>query len=266
VTLLHLPEGTVFQGRYRVSRLIKAGGMGAVYEVKDERSDRKRALKVLLPNLFADADMRARFEREAKVTGDVESEHLVEVFDAGVDDATESPFIVMELLRGEDLETLLRRSGPLSTPEVVVLMGQVAMALDKMHGAGVVHRDLKPENLFLTRRDDGSPRVKILDFGLAKVIAGASPASGTTRVIGTPQYMSPEQMGGQQNIGPRADLYALGHIAYTLLVGRGTGPTSSSRSGRCRSCCAPRAASPSPRRRGRGAAGTRCRPASTPGS
>src|SRR5262245_15002849 len=103
MTLERLAEGTEFHGRYRVSRLIKAGGMGAVYEVFDSRSDRRRALKLLHPSLVADEGIRTKFEAEAKVTGAIESEHLVEVFDAGIDPASQCPFIVMELLRGEDL-------------------------------------------------------------------------------------------------------------------------------------------------------------------
>ncbi len=193
--------------------------MGAVYEVIDERSDRRRALKVLLPNLFGDEDIRSRFAREAKVTGSVESEHLVEIFDAGVDDQSNAPYLVMELLRGEDLESVLRGSGPLPPADVVTVLSQTAVALGKTHAMGIIHRDLKPENLFLTRRDDGSPRLKILDFGLAKVMATVPAAAGSTRVLGTPQYMSPEQMSGNLDVGPSADLYALGHIAFTLLVG-----------------------------------------------
>ena len=213
-----LPPDTVFRGRYRVVRAIKAGGMGAVYEVVDETTNARRALKVMLPSLVADADLRARFALEAKITGDIESDHIVRVFDAGVDETSKTPFLVMDLLRGEDLSTLLKSRGPLPADDVLVYLSQAARALDKTHAAGIVHRDLKPENLFLTRRDDGSPCIKILDFGIAKVVAQSGLTHGT-QALGTPLYMAPEQVKGGATLGPAVDLYAIGHIAYALLAG-----------------------------------------------
>jgi serine/threonine-protein kinase len=174
-------------------------------------------MKVMLPEVVSDPGLRARFKLEATVTAEIESEHIVETFDAGVDAETGAPFLVMELLRGRDLDEELEKRGRLSASEVVTYLGQAALALDKTHAAGIVHRDLKPDNLFLTTRDDGSPRLKILDFGIAKVVQTLRPGV-TTQVIGTPIYMSPEQIRGA-DLGPRADLYALGQIAYTLLVG-----------------------------------------------
>jgi serine/threonine-protein kinase len=193
--------------------------MGAVYEVLDERTRHRRALKAMLPLLIEDGAMCARFELEAKITGGVESDHLVNVLDAGVDDGTGIPFIVMDLLRGQSLGALLRQDGPLLGAEVVTYLWQAALALDKTHAAGIVHRDLKPENLFLTRRDDGSPCIKLLDFGIAKVVAQTLPAVDTRPMMGTPFYMSPEQARNDRRIDGRADVYALGHIAYTLLAG-----------------------------------------------
>ncbi len=213
-----LPVGTMFHGHYEVLSVIKAGGMGAVYQVLDHRTRRRRALKLMLPSIVADPEMRRRFKLEATVTSDIESEHIVETFDAGVDPGTGAPFLVMELLRGDDLAGLLEKRGRLEPAEVVLLLYQAAHALDRTHAAGVVHRDLKPENLFVTSRDDGSPRLKVLDFGIAKVVAQSS-AAKTTRSLGTPLYMAPEQIKGSRGIGPRADVYALGHIAYTLLTG-----------------------------------------------
>jgi hypothetical protein len=209
---------TVFQGRYRVVRAINAGGMGAVYEVVDATTNARRALKVMLPGVLDDLGMRARFALEARVTGEVESDHLVRIFDAGVDEASGTPFLVMELLAGEDLAALLKRRGPLPPDEVVAHLAQVARGLDKTHAAGIVHRDLKPENLFLTRRDDGTSCLKILDYGIAKVVAPSGQTQGT-QPIGTPLYMAPEQIKGAGPVGPPVDVYALGHIAYTLLVG-----------------------------------------------
>ncbi len=218
-----LAAGQIFHGRYEIVRCLKAGGMGAVYECIHLGTRKHRALKVMLPQIVAQAEMRARFELEARVTADVESEHIVETFDAGVDDATSAPFLVMELLRGEDLATLLRRRGALSVSDTLLLLSQAALALDKTHAAGIVHRDLKPDNLFVTARDDGSPRLKILDFGIAKVIADITsnhPGNQHTAMVGTPLYMPPEQIRGEPTIGPRTDLYALGHITFTLLTGQ----------------------------------------------
>jgi serine/threonine protein kinase len=215
---LALQRGQLFHERYEVGSCLKAGGMGAVYEVLDTKTRRRRALKIMLPSIVSDADMRARFRLEAIVTANIESEHLVEAFDADVDAATGIPFLVMELLKGADLAQTLVAKGRLSAREAVVFLYQAALALERTHAAGIVHRDLKPENLFLTQRDDGSPRIKILDFGIAKVLDQGTQAS-TTRSLGSPLYMAPEQVRGDASIGPRADLYALGHMAYSLLVG-----------------------------------------------
>lgn len=212
-----LGPGALFRARYRIVRLIKAGGQGAVYEVKDETTNRPRALKVMLPSLVDDPDMRARFELEARVTGDIESDHLVRISDVGIDEASSAPFMVMDLLRGEDLQSILTRRGPLPPAEVLDYLAQTARVLDKTHAANIVHRDLKPDNLFVTTRDDGSPCIKILDFGIAKVIAQAN--AKKTRALGTPLYMAPEQVRGDPQIGLRADVLSLAHVGYTLLTG-----------------------------------------------
>ncbi|WP_437321334.1 protein kinase domain-containing protein [Sorangium sp. So ce385] len=217
-SLAQLRPDTLFHARYRVVRSIKAGGMGAVYEVVDEVTDRRRALKVMLPGSIQDPGMRARFAQEAKITGAIESDHIVPVSDAGIDADSGMPFLVMDLLQGEELASLSARRGPLPPAEVVLYLSQVARALDKMHAAAIVHRDLKPANLFLTRRDDGSPCVKVLDFGLAKIAAQSSMADRTA-ILGTPLYMAPEQIRGDGAVGPKADIHALAHVAFTLLVG-----------------------------------------------
>ncbi len=211
-------EGAVFHAKFEIVRRIDSGAMGTVYEVVDRRTRRRRALKILLARFADNPEVVERFRREATITADVVSEHVVETFDAGVDEATGLPFLVMELLRGEDLGKILAR-GPLPVADVVPLLMQAASALDKMHAAGIIHRDLKPENVFLTRRDDGAPRIKILDFGIAKVIERSAPSATQTRNMGTPVYMSPEQVTGAGAIGPSADLYAVGQLAYTMLTG-----------------------------------------------
>ena len=197
--------------------MLGMGAMGAVYEVVHLETERRRALKVLLPTLTSDPALWERFRREAKVGARVESEFIVDVFDAGVDEETRLPFLVMELLRGEDLEKRLARLGRLPPAEVVTYLHQVALALDRTHAASIVHRDLKPENLFLTRRDDGSPRLKILDFGVAKIVADGTASSNTTKSVGSPLYMAPELIAGDA-IGPGVDRYSLAHIAFTMLV------------------------------------------------
>jgi hypothetical protein len=200
-SLLVLEVGALFRERYRVVRRIKAGGQGAVYEVKDESTNRPRALKVLHPNLVDDPDMRA---------------HLVRISDVGIDEASGSPFMVMDLLRGEDLQSTISSRGPLPPAEVLEYLLQIARVLEKTHAANIVHRDLKPDNLFVTRRDDGSPCIKILDFGIAKVVAQAN--AKKTRALGTPLYMAPEQVRGDPQIGLRADIYSLAQVAYALLT------------------------------------------------
>jgi eukaryotic-like serine/threonine-protein kinase len=213
-----LEAGAVVHGRYEVMRRLKAGGMGAVYEVLDRETHRRRALKTLLPSFVADRDLRERFQLEVRVAAAIESEHVVEVFDAGVDDVTGLPFLVMELLKGETLADALATKGRFDPSEITAILFQAGLALDRTHAAGIVHRDLKPENLFLTRRDDGSLRLKVLDFGIAK-IAQQTTQPNTTRNLGTPLYMSPEQIRGDGAIAPAADLYSLGQIVYFLLVG-----------------------------------------------
>jgi eukaryotic-like serine/threonine-protein kinase len=211
-----LPLGTWFHGRYRTLGCIKAGGMGAVYEVEDAVTGRRRALKVMHPDLVGDGDLVARFAREARFPSAIDCDHVVEVFDAGVDGATRIPFLVMELLRGEDLATRAAR-GPMQVADVLELLAQAATAIDGLHAAGVVHRDIKPDNLFVARRQDGSMRLKVLDFGVAKVFAASGICS--TRSLGTPLYMAPEQVQQSPRIGRAMDVYALGHVAFTLLVG-----------------------------------------------
>jgi len=193
--------------------------MGAVYEVIHLETDRRRALKVMHPHLFQSDEMRDRFKLEARIAARVDSEHIVEVFDAGVDEATQVPFMVMELLRGEELGVRLKRLKRLPPEEVVTYMQQAAWALDRTHAASIVHRDLKPANLFLTTREDGTPRIKILDFGVAKLLAEGATAAGVTQSLGTPLYMAPEQFRARKKLTHSADIYALTLMTYTLLVG-----------------------------------------------
>jgi serine/threonine-protein kinase len=215
-----LEEGAVFAGRYRVVRCLASGGMGAVYEVIHLETNRKRALKVMHPHFFQSEEMRERFKLEARIAAEVDSEYIVDVSDAGVDEATKTPFLVMELLRGEELGDRLKRMGRLPPEEVVMYMQQTAWALDRTHAASIVHRDLKPQNLFLTTREDGTPRIKILDFGVAKLVAEGATAAGATQSLGTPLYMAPEQFRANTRLTAAADIHSLTLMTYTLLVGK----------------------------------------------
>ncbi|MDI1479461.1 serine/threonine protein kinase [Polyangium sp. y55x31] len=211
-----LPENTVFAGRYRIVRRIAAGGMGEVYEARHLETERPSALKVMLPHVAESAALRERFRLEARAAALVESAHVVEVLDAGVDEATESPFLVMELLRGEDLGRRKARLGRLSPEEVATWITQAARGLDALHAASIVHRDLKPSNLFVAERAGEAPRIKLLDLGVVKRVAETA---GTTAAVGTPFFMAPEQFRNGK-VGPATDVYALGMVAYSLLVGR----------------------------------------------
>lgn len=215
-----LSPGAVFAERYRIERRIASGGMGAVYEVVHLETNRRRALKVLHANLVQSEELRSRFRQEARVAAEIESEHIVDVFDAGIDVSTEMPFLVMELLRGEDVRQRIKRLGPIPPEETIRILFEAALALDKTHQAKIVHRDLKPDNLYMCERDHGLPRTKVLDFGIAKIVADGAMSGQTKESLGTPLYMAPEQFLMSATISAATDIFALGLISYTMLVGK----------------------------------------------
>jgi serine/threonine protein kinase len=210
----------VIGGKYRPREILGVGATGTVYSVEHTFTGELLALKVMRAHLGASPDAIARFKREARAAAKIRSPHFVRIFDADV--AAElggAPYLVMDLLEGIDLEQLSGEQ-PVEPETVVDWLGQIALPLDKAHRIGIVHRDLKPENLFLTRRDDGSPLIKILDFGIAKIAAESPSTTQSGQIFGTPFYMAPEQARGDPtHIGPATDLYALGLIAYKLLTG-----------------------------------------------
>jgi serine/threonine-protein kinase len=215
-----LPEGTVLAARYRVERQLGQGGMGSVYLVRHVRTQERLALKVLHASLATDPKAIERFRAEAQAPARIDSDQVARVVDADVAPELDgAPFLVMEYLRGRDLGQLLVERGRLTAPEVVDLLGQAARALDKAHALGIVHRDLKPENLFLAERDDHTTSLKVLDFGVAKLVA-AGGGTSTGQVLGTPLYMAPEQLTHNALVGPRTDVWAVGLIAFRLLTGR----------------------------------------------
>ncbi|HHH30860.1 MAG TPA: hypothetical protein ENK57_21290, partial [Polyangiaceae bacterium] len=221
-----LESGYVIAEKYRVERQLGEGGMGQVYLVQHVKTDERFALKILNPDVAKTPSARERFRREARTPARIDSDHVARVVDSDIaEDLGEAPFLVMEYLRGENLQDLSDELGPLPAPEVLVYLRQVAIALDKAHSIGIVHRDLKPENLFLTTRDDGTPCVKVLDFGIAK-LSGATgdlakvKATATGDIFGTPMYMSPEQCKSEaEKICAQSDIWAFGLIAYRLLTG-----------------------------------------------
>jgi len=218
-----IPRGTVVAGRYRVHDPVGEGGMGSVYRVEHVHTGQELALKVLNSKMVEDQVALERFRRESRAPARIQSDHVVQVTDADVAPELDGlPFLVMELLRGESFDQLLADGRIMPPADAVLYLQQVARALDKAHGLGIVHRDIKPENLFLTQREDGTPCVKLLDFGIAKLTEGADIHSKTATgaVFGTPLYMSPEQILGQPDkICGQTDVWALGILAHKMLVG-----------------------------------------------
>ena len=220
--MIAIRNGTIVNGRYRVEKMIGRGGMGTVYAVRHVNTDEKLALKLLHPALADNDAAVKRFRTEARAPVRIESEHVVRVVDADLCSSLgDIPYMVMERLNGHDLRTQLKRRGALPAGEVVLYLKQVARALDKAHIKGIVHRDLKPANMYVVQREDGSPLVKVLDFGIAKLTDDAAKELTVAgQVFGTPWYMAPEQARGDLgSVGPGTDLWALGLIAFQLLTG-----------------------------------------------
>jgi serine/threonine-protein kinase len=215
--------GDTIAGKYRVEKVLGAGGMGVVLAATHLQLQQQVAIKMLLPSSLQNPELVARFDQEARATVKIQSEHVVKVLDVGREQG--NPFMVMEYLDGNDLAAVLKRSGPLSLPDALGHVLQACEALAEAHKLGIVHRDLKPANLFLTRRADGSPLVKILDFGISKATLanGFGPAAGLTMdatVMGSPNYMSPEQLKNSKDVDARADIWSLGLVLYELLTGQ----------------------------------------------
>jgi serine/threonine-protein kinase len=220
-------SGTTLDGRYEIGRMIGGGGMGHVYEAQHVGTLRRVAIKVISTGELArDKQIVGRFQREAKAAGAIDTQHICQVLDTGTDPESGSPFMVMELMTGEDVQQLLQRTGPVAPELALRIVGQACLGLAKAHEVDVVHRDIKPANLFLARRDGGEVLVKLLDFGIAKVKmeqAQSAENAGLTRtgmMLGSPLYMSPEQARGAKSIDHRTDLWSLGVVLYQTLTGR----------------------------------------------
>lgn len=213
-------EGDILEGRYRVERVIGAGGMGVVVAARHLELDQRVALKFLLPEACAADGAVERFLREGKAAARLDSEHVARVLGTGRLDGG-APYLVLEYLEGSDLGALLAARGRLSVAEAAAYVLQACEALAIAHARGVVHRDVKPSNLFLTERADGSPLVKVLDFGISKVAEeGRSTLTTTSSWMGSPHYMSPEQMLSPKLVDARTDVWALGVVLFELVSGR----------------------------------------------
>lgn len=211
--------GRTLSDSFVVGEVIGAGGMGEVYRGHHRRTQRPLAIKMLHPHLVRDSTVLSRFQREAEITGRLGSQHIVAVLDVGQDDG--QPFMVLEFLEGENLSELVSRRGRLPAAEVAALIDQAAAGLGVAHLAGVVHRDLKPENLFLSPSPSGGTLLKILDFGLSKIVGQAAELTQEVALLGTPSFMSPEQARGlMRELDGRTDVFALGGITYFALTGR----------------------------------------------
>jgi serine/threonine-protein kinase len=210
-------------GKYRVEKILGVGGMGVVVAARHLQLQTKVAIKFLRPEMLASEEAVARFAREARAAVRITSEHVARVLDVGSLE-NGAPYIVMEFLEGGDLAAWLRQRGPLPVEQAVDFVLQACEAIAEAHALGIVHRDLKPANLFCIRGPDGLLSIKVLDFGISKVNEGDS-ASGasvtqTSTILGSPLYMSPEQMQVTRDVDVRTDVWALGVILYELLTQR----------------------------------------------
>jgi len=215
--------GQLIAGKYRIEQTLGRGGMGVVMAALHEQLNQRVALKFLTDNAYQQPEAVARFVREARAAVQIQSEHVARVMDVGTLDSG-APYMVMEYLRGRDLKDVSTRRGALAVGEAVDFVLQACDAVAEAHSLGIVHRDLKPSNLFLTERPDGSPMVKVLDFGISKALHPGERGSqmqmtASAAIMGSPQYMSPEQIRSSKNVDARADVWALGTILHELLTG-----------------------------------------------
>src|SRR5919199_6216693 len=213
--------GRLFLGRYEAIRLLGAGGMGRVYLARQVDLQRQVVVKVMHDHIAADPKFRERFQRETLLMARFQHPYAVTLYDASLNDPG-GPCIVMEYIRGVTLDTLLQRNGKLSPARVGRLLGQLGEVLQAAHSEGIIHRDLKPANLMVVDPDTPYEKIKVMDFGLAKLLVHGddkAPGSGAEFAIGTPGYMCPEQARGEE-MDHRGDLYSVGVILYELLAGR----------------------------------------------
>ena len=218
----HLLPGSVLAGKFRVERVIGEGGMGVVVAAHHLQLDGRVALKIMRPEAGLGAEGVQRFLREAQAVAKLKSEHVARVLDVGsLPDG--APYIVMEYLEGHDLAAYIHKKGPLPVEEAIDYVLQACAALAEAHRLGIVHRDLKPANLFLAQDSTGASIIKILDFGISKQTLfddARADLTSTRGVVGSPSYMSPEQLKASRDVDGRTDIWSLGIVLYELLTGR----------------------------------------------
>ncbi len=216
-------EGQILAGKYRVERVLGSGGMGFVVAAWHLELEQRVAMKFLHPLALERADTAERFRREARSAAKIRSEHVARVIDVGIMEGG-VPYMVMEYLEGHDISDEMAKVGMLPIEDAIDFVLQAIEALAEAHAAGIVHRDLKPANLFIATRADGSRIVKVLDFGISKSLLGASVAelslTRTSVLIGSPLYMSPEQMRSAKDVDTRTDIWSLGVILYEMITGQ----------------------------------------------
>ncbi len=217
--LAEVSPGDLLAGKYRIERVLGQGGMGVVVSAVHEALEERVALKFLLPEALQNKEAVARFTREARAAVKIRSEYVARVSDVGTLESG-SPYMVMEYLQGSDLSQYLERVGPLPVEEAIEYVLQCCEALAEAHSLGIVHRDLKPANLFRIIRPDGTPAVKLLDFGISKVTVADQSMTQTSSMMGSPLYMAPEQMTSAKHVDARADIWAVGIIMHELLTAR----------------------------------------------
>ena len=213
--------GDVVAGKYRIERVLGAGGMGVVVAATHIHLDEWVAIKFLLPEVLKDATVITRFLREAKVAAKLRSEHAARVHDVGTL-RNGAPYLVMEYIEGNDLAAVVKSRGPLAPDAAVELALQVCEALADAHSIGIIHRDIKPANLIVTTRRDGTPAVKVIDFGISTVTRGPEAGAGITKTAemrGSLLFMAPEQMAAPRSVDPRSDIWSLGVTLYYLVTG-----------------------------------------------
>jgi eukaryotic-like serine/threonine-protein kinase len=216
-------EGDILAGKYRIEKILGRGAMGVVVAARHLKLDELVAIKFLLPETLANPEAVARFQREARAAVRIKSEHVARVGDVGTLE-NGAPFMVMEYLEGGDLEAWIEERGPLSTEQAIEFVLQALEAVAEAHALGIIHRDLKPSNLFWTPRADGLLSIKVLDFGISKITGtGATSDMSMTRtqdVMGSPLYMSPEQMRSARDVDAATDIWAIGVVLFELLTGK----------------------------------------------
>ncbi len=211
-------EGDLLAGKYRVGRLLGEGGMGVVVAAVHEQLHQAVAIKFVRNEALGNPDVVARFLREARAAAGLKSEHVAKVTDVGTLESG-APYMVMEMLEGSDLHQVLKQRGSVPIELAADWLIQTCEAVAEAHAAGIVHRDLKPQNLFLARTVGGGSTIKVLDFGVSKSVVSAN-LTITSALLGSPLYMSPEQMRSSRDVTPRADVWALGVVFFELLTGR----------------------------------------------